>query len=223
MRHLALAWPDDPRATERDDEYLFGPSLLAAPVLAPGATRRAAYLPAGRWIDLWRSVSLGRRGEPVLGAARVLGGARDVTVPAPRDELPLFVRAGALIPLLDPDVQTLTGYGTGVVHLADRAGRMSLVGWPVRGESRTSLGPGESARVRIGRSLVLRIHGHRTRRYAVQLSLAAAPRRVRPCRHAAYDPRTRVLRFRWRTRSGRVVLAAARCRSAAVTRSPSAR
>ena len=55
MRHLALIAPGDPAAIERDDEFAFGPDLLVAPVLEPGATERTAYLPRGTWIDLWRS------------------------------------------------------------------------------------------------------------------------------------------------------------------------
>src|SRR5512133_447947 len=61
MRDLALAYPDDPRATAREDELLFGPDLLAAPVLEPGARQRTLYLPGGLWVDLWRS--LGYRPE----------------------------------------------------------------------------------------------------------------------------------------------------------------
>src|SRR5262249_14859295 len=55
MRHLALVAPDDSVAVARDDEFLFGPDILAAPVLTPGATSRDVYLPAGEWIDLWRA------------------------------------------------------------------------------------------------------------------------------------------------------------------------
>ena len=63
--------PGDRRAVGRDDEFLFGPDLLAAPVLEPGATERALYLPRGRWVDLWRSARLPR-------APRVAGpGARE--------------------------------------------------------------------------------------------------------------------------------------------------
>ncbi|MEA2418620.1 MAG: hypothetical protein QOE60_826, partial [Thermoleophilaceae bacterium] len=92
MRHLVLAYPRDRRAAAREDEFLFGPSLLAAPVLEPGAKRRRLYLPRGRWVDLWRSVSGGDGLS--LGRARVLRGGQSVTLPAPLDELPLLARAG---------------------------------------------------------------------------------------------------------------------------------
>jgi alpha-glucosidase (family GH31 glycosyl hydrolase) len=134
MRHLALAYPDDPDAVARDDEFLFGPDLLVAPVLAPGAVVREAYLPAGEWVDLWRA----GRYEPTTGGyvlerAAVVTGPGPLTVPAPLDELPLFVIAGAVLPLLPPDVDTLSDYGDpalGLVHLGDRADHLHLLAFP---------------------------------------------------------------------------------------------
>ena len=70
MRHLALAYPDDPLATARADEYLLGSDLLVAPVFRPDERERTLYLPAGRWIDWWRSITLDARGAPRLGAPR---------------------------------------------------------------------------------------------------------------------------------------------------------
>ncbi len=216
MRQLALAYPDDARATARDDEYLLGPDLLAAPVLRPGVTRRALYLPRGRWVDLWRSLTLDRAGAPRLGAAQLLDGARDVTVPAPREELPLLARAGTLLALLPADVETLTSYGSGVVRLRDRATRRTIVGWPAAGVSRVAISAQEHASVRLrGRNLHVRVMGRRTRRYAVQLSLAALPRALRPCRVRArgarvqswrHDRASNVLRMTLGTRSGVVVV-----------------
>ena len=69
MRHLALAYPDDERATAREDEYLLGDDLLVAPVTGPDQRERTLYLPAGRWIDWWRSISLDARGAPHLRRA----------------------------------------------------------------------------------------------------------------------------------------------------------
>jgi alpha-glucosidase (family GH31 glycosyl hydrolase) len=94
MRQLALAYPHDPRAVGTDDEYLLGPDLLVAPVVTEGATTRRLYLPRGRWCDFWRRRS-------------VLRGPGDVTVPAPIDRLPVFLRAGARIPLLPRRVESL--------------------------------------------------------------------------------------------------------------------
>jgi alpha-glucosidase (family GH31 glycosyl hydrolase) len=94
MRHLSLAYPHDPKAVERDDEYLLGPDLLVAPVVTPGATERRLYLPRGRWYDFWRR-------------ATILRGPGLVTVPAPLGRIPLLVRAGARVPLLPRRIASL--------------------------------------------------------------------------------------------------------------------
>ncbi|HYZ28991.1 MAG TPA: TIM-barrel domain-containing protein [Thermoleophilaceae bacterium] len=180
MRHLALAYPTDARATARDDEELFGPDLLAAPVLEPGAVKRRLYLPEGRWVELWRSARLTRDTALRPTVARVRKGPGDVTVEAPQNEIPLLVRAGALIPMLDPAVETLTGYGDGVVRLGDRAGRMTIVGWP-SGTSKTEIGAGETVTVKESRGrLIARVRARR--RYRLNLWLSTDLLR-RPCKH----------------------------------------
>ncbi|MEY2246121.1 TIM-barrel domain-containing protein [Streptomyces sp. BF23-18] len=86
MRPLLLEFPGDQAAWSVDDSYLLGPDLLVAPVLTAGATARTAYLPAGaRWTDAWTGVSYE-------------GGAA-VTVDAPLDRIPLFLRDGARLPV----------------------------------------------------------------------------------------------------------------------------
>src|SRR5262245_8289751 len=149
MRHLVLVASDDPAAVARDDEFLLGPDLLVAPVLAPGQTTREAYLPAGAWVDIWRAGTWdSASGAFVLGAATVVEGARSVTVPAPLAELPIFVRAGAVLPLLPADVDTLADYGTApdLVKLADRRDRLELLAFP-RGRTATPLG--QAGRLRV--------------------------------------------------------------------------
>jgi len=84
MRHLALACPDEPNVHTLDDQYLFGPDLLCAPVLQPGATERWVYFPAGRWHR--------HDGE------HVIEGPGFHRVPAPLKRMPLYVRDGAAIP-----------------------------------------------------------------------------------------------------------------------------
>ncbi len=178
MRQLALAYPDDPRAVERDDTYLFGPDLLVAPVVEPGATSKRLYLPAGRWVDLWRSVDVQKDGSLRLKAPVVLEGGREVTLPAPGEELPMLVREGAVLPFLPSDVETLTSYGKGVVHLADRDRRRTLLAWPKRG------GSGEAqatprARVRsglgAGNRWTLRVKQEKRRRFDLQVAMPAKP------------------------------------------------
>jgi alpha-glucosidase/alpha-D-xyloside xylohydrolase len=88
MRALWLHYPDDPQAVSRGDEYLWGRDLLVAPVTAKGATERALYLPEGDWYDYWTQ-------------ERHAGG-RNLTRKVDLATLPLFVRAGAILPLDPP-------------------------------------------------------------------------------------------------------------------------
>lgn len=85
MRALWLAYPDDEKAAKTEDAYLWGPSILVAPVLEPGATSRTTYIPHGKWWDYWT-------GEP-------LEGGREVEREADLDTLPLYVKAGAILPI----------------------------------------------------------------------------------------------------------------------------
>ncbi len=90
MRALAMDFRIDVRAQNIGDEFMFGPAILVSPVTEPGATKRHVYLPKANWYDFWT-------GKAVDG-----GGAIDAA--APIDRMPLFVRAGSLVPM-GPDVQ----------------------------------------------------------------------------------------------------------------------
>jgi MYXO-CTERM domain-containing protein len=85
IRPLLFSYPDDPELTNRADEYLYGSELLVAPVLTAGATTRAVYLPAGRWLDY-------------NGRRQVWSGGRTVTLEAPLEVIPVLVREGAIVP-----------------------------------------------------------------------------------------------------------------------------
>jgi len=86
MRALFMDFPNDPNIADIRDEYMFGPAFLVAPVTEQGATSREVYLPAGTdWYNYWTN-------------ERVRGG-QAITVDAPIEVLPLFVRAGAIVPL----------------------------------------------------------------------------------------------------------------------------
>ena len=112
MRHLALTDPGDPIATGQEDEFMFGPDLLAAPVREPGATSRQLYLPAGRWIDFWRAVSYrSGPGSLAMKKARDIAGGRSVTVPAPSGGAAADGSCRAPIALLPATVDTLAAYG----------------------------------------------------------------------------------------------------------------
>ncbi|MCB9778592.1 MAG: hypothetical protein H6742_08530 [Alphaproteobacteria bacterium] len=78
VRHLMLAYPDDPEVRAIDDQFLLGPDLLVAPVLTEGATARDLYLPDGAWFDVWT-------GEEHTGGAWI-------TVDAPVGSPPVFSR-----------------------------------------------------------------------------------------------------------------------------------
>jgi alpha-D-xyloside xylohydrolase len=89
MRALPLVFPNDPKVADLRDEYMFGPAFLVAPVTEQGAISREVYLPAGAdWYNYWTN-------------ERVKGG-QTITVSAPIDTLPLFVRAGSILPLGAP-------------------------------------------------------------------------------------------------------------------------
>lgn len=86
MRALFMDFPHDPNAANIPDEYMYGPAFLVAPVTAQGATSRKVYLPAGcDWYNYWTN-------------ERIKGG-QTITADAPIDTLPLFVRAGSIVPL----------------------------------------------------------------------------------------------------------------------------
>jgi alpha-glucosidase/alpha-D-xyloside xylohydrolase len=93
MRALWLQYPDDPQATERGDEYLWGSDLLIAPVVEKGATARRVYLPEGTWFDWW--------------TGKKTSGKRWIQRPVDLETMPIYVRAGAIIPL-DP-IRQFTG------------------------------------------------------------------------------------------------------------------
>ena len=87
MRALWLSDPADAEATRCGDEYLWGPDLLVAPVVEPAAKQRHLYLPRGEWYDWWTN-------------QRIAGG-RWIDREVDLKTTPLYVRAGAIIPL-DP-------------------------------------------------------------------------------------------------------------------------
>jgi len=85
MRALWLHFPDDPKAVACGDQYLWGRSMLVAPVVEKGATTRQVYLPRGAWYDFWT----GERFE----------GGREIIKGTDLETMPLYVRAGSILPL----------------------------------------------------------------------------------------------------------------------------
>jgi alpha-D-xyloside xylohydrolase len=85
MRPLVMDFQSDPKVYSIKDEYMFGPSILVAPVTAAGVTSRSVYLPSGLWYDFWT-------GQQVTGG-------QTITAAAPYDHIPLYVKAGSIIPM----------------------------------------------------------------------------------------------------------------------------
>jgi alpha-glucosidase (family GH31 glycosyl hydrolase) len=96
MRALWLHYADDPAAVARGDEYLWGRDILVAPVTEKGATSRKVYLPRGTWYDFWTE-------------ERIEGG-REINRTVDLSMLPLYVRAGTILPL--GPIQQYTGEKT---------------------------------------------------------------------------------------------------------------
>jgi alpha-D-xyloside xylohydrolase len=90
MRPLVMDFPADRTARELNDEYMFGPDMLVAPITQYKQRERSVYLPAtSAWYNFWT-------GEAVASGS--------IASAAPYDEIPLFVRAGSILPT-GPQVQ----------------------------------------------------------------------------------------------------------------------
>ena len=86
MRALVMDFPSDVTARESRDEFLFGPAFLVCPITQQGATARSVYLPSGSgWIDFW--------------SGKTYQGGQTITAPAPIETMPLYVRAGSIVPM----------------------------------------------------------------------------------------------------------------------------
>jgi len=176
IRPMVLAFPNDRHAARHRYQYLFGPDLLVAPMYQNG-THRAVYLPhlspadapentaarAGHWLDFWT-------GEPHAGG-------QTIEVHAPLARMPLFVRAGAILPLLPDDIDTLipraAHFDADVVAIDDR--RVIQI-WP---------GPGGTLTTAEGISVT-------TAHDAGRLNISASSTTPRPLEirlmHASADP-----------------------------------
>lgn len=93
LRHLYLAFPDDANVRDLDYQFLLGEEMLVAPVLAPGVADWRVYLPQGEWISWWDGTRCNGPGW--------------INAPAPLMQIPIYVRAGSILPRLPDDVETL--------------------------------------------------------------------------------------------------------------------
>jgi alpha-glucosidase len=85
MRAMCVDFADDPVAIAQEHQFMFGPAFLVAPVVEKAARTRRVYLPEGNWYDFWTD--------------QKFSGKQWVTVPATLGSIPLFVRAGSLVPM----------------------------------------------------------------------------------------------------------------------------
>jgi alpha-D-xyloside xylohydrolase len=93
MRPLVMDFRADYRAQNTGDQFMFGPAFLVNPVTDAAATTRPVYLPGAKWYDFW------------TGSA--IDGGRTINAVAPLERLPLYVRAGSILPL-GPDEEWST-------------------------------------------------------------------------------------------------------------------
>jgi alpha-D-xyloside xylohydrolase len=92
MRPLWMDFPQDPKVADIGTQYMFGPAFLVAPVTAQGQTEKDVYLPAGSdWYNFWTNEKL--------------AGGQWVKVAAPIERIPVFVRAGSIVPI-GADIQS---------------------------------------------------------------------------------------------------------------------
>lgn len=106
VRPLYYGWPDSAEAYKARSEYMFGDDMLVAPVTAPakdGIASVSIWLPPGRWFDANRGA--------------LIDGGRTVTRDYTLDEIPLFLRAGAVIPLNPSSVTKLQAADDGRIVL----------------------------------------------------------------------------------------------------------
>ena len=91
QRPLVMDWRQDPRVWAIGDQFMFGPAILVNPVLQKGALQRAVYLPAApHWYNFW--------------TGEALEGGREIEADAPLSSIPLFVRAGSILPM-GPEIE----------------------------------------------------------------------------------------------------------------------
>ena len=102
MRPLVMDFRTDVRAQNTWDQFMYGPAFLVNPVTEPSAMGRPVYLPAATWYDFWSGITT--------------DGGKQITADAPLDRLPLFVRAGSIVPL-GPDVEWSTQVAADPIEL----------------------------------------------------------------------------------------------------------
>jgi alpha-glucosidase len=113
FRPLLLNYQEDENTYNLDDEFMIGKDLLVAPILKPDITRRLVYLPPGLWYDYWTN--------------KKYQGGKVISVDAPLETVPMFVRGGSILPL-----------GPEMNYVGEKALEPSFVVYPDEGGEATS-------------------------------------------------------------------------------------
>lgn len=90
IQALVFNYPEDVNTYSIDDQYFFGDQMMVCPVTIKGAKSRTVYLPEGQWVDYW--------------SGEKFDGKKSILVLTPLTKLPIYIKAGAIIPM-QPDMQ----------------------------------------------------------------------------------------------------------------------
>ena len=103
QRPLVMDWRTDPKTWNLGDQFMFGPAILVNPVLKADATKRDVYLPAAAaWYNFWTGKST--------------TGGQEIEADAPLERMPLFVRAGSILPM-GPQIEYAAEAPAGLIEL----------------------------------------------------------------------------------------------------------
>lgn len=113
VRPLVYEYPVDKHVRNISDEYMLGSFVLVAPVIAPGKEAREVYLPDGDWYDYYT-------GEKYSGGRYILADA-------PLDKVPVFIKAGAIIPVADGEISSTEDITEDKISILTYPGKGSFV------------------------------------------------------------------------------------------------
>ena len=113
MRPRVYEYPADKHVRNISDEYMLGSFVLVAPVIAPGKEAREVYLPDGDWYDYYT-------GEKYSGGRYILADA-------PLDKVPVFIKAGAIIPVADGEIRSTEDITEDKISILTYSGKGSFV------------------------------------------------------------------------------------------------
>lgn len=113
VRPLVYEYPADKNVRNISDEYMLGSFVLVAPVIAPGKEAREVYLPDGDWYDYYT-------GEKYSGGRYILADA-------PLDKVPVFIKAGAIIPVADGEIRSTEDITEDKISILTYPGKGSFV------------------------------------------------------------------------------------------------